>query len=251
MTAIIVEDEELARQRICQLLSKHASYINVLAQIDNGNEAIERINSLKPGVVFLDIKLLDMTAFDVIKCLSDPLPFIIFTTAYADFALDAFETFAIDYLVKPINQERFDKAITKLKTMNGLEILSKEYINQINNSYEKSKPKHTTISTQVGNKIVLTEFKDITHISAENKYTTIHTKFGKELLCNKTLLALEEVLPDQFIRIHRSYIINKDYILHINKYFKGRYLVALNDSKNTVLMTSDGYKESIKVAFAL
>jgi two-component system, LytTR family, response regulator len=251
MTAIIVDDEDLARKRIEYLLQKYKHEIEIVAQIDDGNDAIFQINRLKPEVVFLDIKLSDMTGFDVIKALQEPLPFIIFTTAYADFALQAFDSMALDYLVKPIDQDRFEKSILKLKSVKNNTSLAKEKILELQDVFTQSKPKTNTLSISIGNKILLIPHKDISHVSADDKYTNVHTINGKKYLCNKTLAILENTLPENFIRIHRSYVVNFDHVQQIQKFIKGRFAFVMNNTENTSLISSDGYREKMKEKLGL
>ncbi|MFM2392242.1 MAG: hypothetical protein RLZZ546_219 [Bacteroidota bacterium] len=250
MTSIIIDDEDLARKRIEHLLQIYSNEIRILDQIDNGHDAIIQINKLKPNVVFLDIKLLDMTGFDVINAIEGPLPFIIFTTAYADFALQAFDALAIDYLVKPIDQDRFDKSILKLKSFNN-SVFTKDKLVVLQDAFAMTKSNSTTLSITLGNKILLINYKDISYISADDKYTNVHTLDGKKFLFSKTLSYLEAILPANFIRIHRSFIINQDLILHIQKFIKGRFVFIMNDQVNSSLTSSDGYRANLKEKLGL
>jgi len=225
MKAYIVEDEVLAINRMNQLISNNLHDIEVVGSSQTGKQAIKEINSIKPDLLFLDIQLLDMTGLDLLKHIVYQ-PFVIFTTAYQEYAVDAFDHFAVDYLLKPISQERFDKAIKKLLTLKDKTTVGSSHNFEL--KHERKIKKRTSFSIKKNDKIILVDIDNVAWIKAEDKYVEIGEKNGKSHLLNKTLKLLIDELPENFIRIHRSYIINKDYVYEIHKHFKGRYVFKLH-----------------------
>ncbi len=250
--AIIIDDEEPARMHIQNLLQIHSS-IDIVSIAKNGEDAILHINEQQPEVIFLDIHMPDHNGFEVLNMITTKLPYVIFTTAYEQYALQAFDTFALDYLVKPIHQERFDKAIEKLLRLYKNTQLQKEELLQIRNSYKlssESKNIHS-LAVQNGSKIVLLELSQISYLQADDKYVNIIAIDGKSYLCDKTLTRLEESLPSNFLRIHRSIIVNTYNIDEIVKYFKGRYILIMKDKNKSRVQSSETYKEEIKKGLSL
>ncbi len=246
---VIIEDELPAQLRLKSLLQAHSSMINIVGVADTGKKAIALIEEKKPALIFLDIQLPDMTGFDVLSKISYQ-PWIIFTTAYSEYALKAFENLSIDYLMKPIEQDRFDLAIQKLSKWEKpkeLEFgLMQELISKI------KKPKEAiSLTIKKKDKILLVNFEQISHFKSEDKYVNVHLKNGEEHLLSKTLTQLEHSLPSTFVRVHRSYIVNKSIVTEIQKYFKGKYILQLQDSKLNKITTGQTYTDIIKETFTL
>lgn len=251
INAVIVEDEYPAIILVRKLVLIY-SWINIIGEAENGRKAIDVIETKRPDLVFLDIHLPDMKGFEVLKSISYQ-PIVIFTTAYDLYAVEAFSTFSIDYLVKPLESDRFDLAMTKLQKMvlsNQKFTYDREGLDKILEKLNNNKTREF-ITSKVGDKLQLIELKDISHIVADDKYARIHNANGTQHFTEKSLLSLEEKLPNNFIRIHRSTIINKDYISSIRKFIKGRYLVVMGDVSSTILRTSDSYKRIFKDALDL
>lgn len=247
---IIVDDEELARERLKELLIKHEDNCSIIGEADTAKSAREIIESLQPDLLLMDIQLPDKSGLELMHELSYQ-PKVIFATAYASYAIRAFENLAIDYLVKPIEQERFDKAIEKLTTLQS----SKQEINlnelKLLLDQAKTIPKHESIAVKNGDKIILVDYEEITHFKAEDKYVRIHLEDGISHLTDKALSQLEGNLSSEFIRIHRSCIVNKNFIKAIEKYFKGRLIIHLRDIQNTKLRTSEKYSKAVKVILGI
>jgi two-component system LytT family response regulator len=243
--AIIIEDEALARQRLRYLLEAHHNTISIIGESDTGKAGIDMANQTRPDVIFLDVHLPDMYGFDVLKAL-DIQPMIIFTTAYSDYAVQAFDVFSIDYLVKPFDAIRFQKTIDKISKFQQLYPIP-DYERLATLFFESQrKPKQTTLAVRSGQKFLLIDFEDITHLKADDKYVTVTTSNSKSYLCDKSLGTLEDVLPDDFIRIHRSIIINKTWVAEIHRYFKGRLMLVLDDKDRTSVVTSDSYTQAVR-----
>lgn len=249
-SAIVVDDEPAARRLMKNLLKDHASVVEVIDEAGNGREAIRKIEELKPDIVFLDIQMPDLTGFEVIEKL-ERKPNIIFTTAYEQYAIKAFETFSIDYLLKPIKEERLSQSIEKLKQfgkMNSAMDLGglRELIRQL-----QMPQKATALPIKTGDRITLLRYENISYLQAEDKYVYIYTLDGQKYLTDQTLTVLEEKLPSQFFRIQKSYIINKDRIKEMHKHFNGRYLFIMDDKATTRLTSGRTYNEVIKSEFGL
>jgi two-component system LytT family response regulator len=233
------------------LLAEFSDRIEVIGEAGNGREAIEKIHSLKPDLIFLDIQMPDLTGFEVIEQLNYK-PNIIFTTAYEQYAIKAFESFSIDYLLKPIKEERLEQSIRKLSEfgkiagpgidVNGLQ----DIIRQL-----QAPPKATALPVKIGDRIILLRFEQIAYMEAEDKYVYIHTIDGVKHLTDHSLTTLSEKLPAQFYRIQKSYIINKDRIREMHRHFNGRYLFILDDKSGTRLTSGRTYNEAIRAEFGL
>lgn len=246
-TALIIEDEYPAMLRMAQLLQNHDNKIKVIGEADTGKKAIALIEEKKPDLIFLDIQLPDMTGFDILQQIHHQ-PWIIFTTAYPEFALKAFENYSIDYLVKPIEQKRFDQAIEKLAQWECKANLDKNAIKQLLQNIQPTKPS-SSLAIKKKDKIVLVDFEDIVFLNAEDKYVNVIMKNGKKHLMSTSLTQISTTLPNQFIQIHRSYIVNKNYVLEIQKSFKGKFTFQLSDENENKITSGETYTAIIKSAF--
>ena len=246
-TALIIDDEAPARLRLRRLLSEHAATIKIIDEAADGNEASQKIEALKPDIIFLDIQMPGLNGFEVLQQVNH-IPIVIFTTAYDQYALKAFETNSVDYLLKPIEPERLQQAICKLERLNNG--TSKEQIQKIIDFANQLKPRKeiTSFPVKTGDTIHLVRTTEIAYLEAKDKYVTIHTLEGKEFLTDVSLKMMEEKLPDNFLRVHRAFILNKGIISEIHKYFQGRFVFLLNDKKRTKIASGSGYSDAIKNA---
>ena len=247
---IIVDDESAARLRMRQLLANYESEFQLIGEAYNGLTAITQIENLQPDLVFLDIQMPDKNGFEVLAALSYQ-PMVIFTTAYEDYAIQAFEVHSVDYLVKPIEASRLAKTIQKLKQFQG----SNQPDN--NDKWQKllaqfqPKKEKFALTIKNGDRIILLRFEEITYLKATDKYVTIHTIGGQRHLSDLTLNELMEKLATNFIRVHRSTIINQDFILEAKRFFKGRFIITLRDGQGTNIRSSASYSAVIKLALGL
>ncbi|ULQ56958.1 LytTR family DNA-binding domain-containing protein [Flavihumibacter rivuli] len=237
---IIIDDERDARLMIRQYLEAHPEF-EILEECENGAEAIEKVNRLEPDVIFLDIQMPVFSGFQVIQQLIH-VPQIIFTTAYDQYAIKAFDTNAVDYLLKPYTRERFDNAVSRLKVRNAARfeaaLSAADAVLQ-----EKDQQVGNTILIESGSKLVSLQLRDVIFMEAEKDYTRLHTA-GKSYLSNYRISQLEERLPrDQFIRVHRSYIIN---ISHIKEVHRDANSAQLITSNGQVLNISRTYMPQLK-----
>lgn len=243
--SIIIDDEELARKRLKRLLSVH-DCINIIGEAANGAEGLQRIKELSPDLVFLDIEMPVLNGFEMLSCLEKP-PKVIFTTAYDQYAVKAFEEESIDYLLKPIEDERLAKAIKRLQTQQQepdyiipLDLLMRQL---------KIKKEVKTLTVKIGDRILLIKIQDLVYIDAEEKYVFLNTIDGKRNLTDFTITSLAEKLSDQFVRINRSTIINADLIKEIKRGFNGAFFFIMNDPAGTKLNSSRSFGPALKDIF--
>lgn len=178
-------------------------------------------------------------------------PLVIFTTAYTEYAVQAFETYSIDYLVKPFDAARFKKAMDKLRKFVPLNVTPdyQQLEQLITQQTKTTKPFALPIKT--GNSIRLMDFEDIVYLKAADKYVRIFANDGKDYLSERSLSLLVAQLPTNFIRVHRSFIINSSYIQEIQKYFKGNLVIQLNNSAETSIITGTKYVANLKSKLGL
>lgn len=241
---IVIDDEQLARQRLKRLLKAYDE-IEVVAEAEDGERGLESINAHKPDLIFLDIEMPILNGFEMLAKLTHQ-PKIVFTTAYDQYAIKAFEEGSIDYLLKPIEAERLDKTIKKLKQTNlsAVPVQIEELIRRM-----QQKRPIRTLTVKLGDKILLIKLTDIVYVQAEDKYVFLHTADGRKHLTDFTLSALEEKLPEEFIRIHRSEIINTEYIKEIRKGFNGALVFVLNNAEETRVTSSRSNSEALRERF--
>lgn len=248
--AIVIDDEPAARRLMKSLLEEYAQVITVVAEAGNGREAIAKIEELRPDLIFLDIQMPDLTGFEVLERLTHK-PNVIFTTAYEQYAIKAFENFSIDYLLKPIKEERLQQSIDKLKQFGRLnqtvDISSlQDIIRQL-----QAPQKATALPIKTGDRITLLRYENITYLEAQDKYVYVFTSDGQKHLTDQSLTTLSEKLPPQFYRIQKSYIINKDKIKEMHRHFNSRYLFIMDDKAGTRLTSGRTYHEEIRSEFGL
>lgn len=243
---LIIDDEQLARQRLKRLLSTYDE-LELIGEAENGAKGLELVERLHPDLIFLDIEMPILNGFEMLAKLQHQ-PKVVFTTAYDQYAIKAFEEGSIDYILKPIELERLDKTIKKLKQTNlaPAQIPIEELIRQIH-----GKKNIKTLTIKLGDKILLIKLDDVIHVEAEDKYVFIHTIDGKKHLTDYTLSTLEEKLPEEFLRIHRGNIINTDYIKEIRKGFNGALVFVLNNHQETRITSSRSNSEALRLRFGI
>lgn len=244
--AITIDDEKLARDIIKNYLKKYDN-IELVAECSNGFDGIKLINEHRPDLIFLDIQMPKLTGFEMLEILEVP-PVIIFTTAFDQYALKAFEVNATDYLLKPFSQERFDEAIGKAFRLINNTAEAKKNIEGLVKQIEHRNEHLDRVVIKNGQKILIIPIEDIRYIEAQDDYTMLYTEKGN-FLKQKTMKYFEENLdPSRFIRIHRSYFAKLSFIKQIELVEKESYRVLLNDGTKLPVSKS-GYqnlKEIIK-----
>jgi len=247
LKAIIVEDEKLAQERLTGLLEPFKNKVEIIDYASNGQEAIEKINFQNPDLVFLDIQMPGKDGFSVLNEIDDSAnPVIIFTTAYDQYALEAFDSNTIDYLLKPISAQRIQKTMEKLdKFMAYKEEYSqniKQLVSYINNSNPDKKM--TKIKVHRNDEIIFLNLEDIIFIKASGKYTMAHDD-KREYLLNEPISYMEDHLPENFVRVHRSYIINTKYLIKMKKWFTGKYKAVIGKTTKFEVPISRSYKDQL------
>jgi len=244
--ALIVDDEPLARERLMSLLAAESD-IEVAGQCANGAEALAAIEEKAPDLVFLDVQMPELDGFGVLAALEgERRPAIIFVTAHDRFALKAFEVHAIDYLLKPFDRERFQKALDRargqVKRQQGGQIDDRlaALLAELKQDQTKQLDR---IPVKGSGRVVLVKVNDIDWIEAADNYVNLHA--GKEAhLHRETMTALEKKLPaEKFLRISRSAMVNVDRIKELQPMFHGDYTVILQNG--TKLTLSRGYRDAL------
>ncbi|MBD0836417.1 LytR/AlgR family response regulator transcription factor [Aestuariibaculum suncheonense] len=242
---IIIDDEPPARIRLQKLLSNFSNVIEIIAEAQSGVEAQELINTLKPDLIFLDIEMPGLTGFELLKNLAH-MPMVVFCTAYDQYSLQAFETNSVDYLVKPVRLERLEKTIEKLKRFRTTPYETHQLLDLVKTLTEKKDEKvMTSISVKKDDKLVFIKLEDVTYFESDERYVFVYNSKGKFLI-EQSLSKLEEKLPDYFLRVHRSIIINTEYVEEIQKYFNSRYSIKLNNKGITQVTSGRSYLQVIK-----
>jgi two-component system, LytTR family, response regulator len=232
---LVADDEPPARRKIISFI-KDSERACEIYEATNGIEAVEKISELKPSLVFLDIQMPGMTGFEVIENIGvDHMPFVVFVTAYDQYALDAFEVNAIDYLLKPFDHERFQKAFCKalerIELKNPVKIDYVKLLAEINSNKKYSE----RFLVNQSSKYFFVQADDISYISSEEKYVSLHAGSGTFLL-RETMNNMEEKLgTDKFARVHRSYIVNISYIKEIQPWSHGDYIIVLKNNEKITL----------------
>jgi len=243
LRAIIIDDEHLAIDRLKRLLRPFKDIIDIIYETTSSQDAIKMINSFKPDLVFLDIRMPVYSGFDVLEK-TNHKPLVIFTTAYDEFALKAFEANSVDYLLKPIEAGRLKNAISKLDKFSGdgkenYEKQLKQLINFL------KKPKQDKLSVKIGSKIMLVDINEILYFKASEKYVEAYTKERKYLV-SKSLMEIEEEFNNtNIVKIHRSYIVNYNNIESFEKTNTGEYMVKLKDLPGVKLPVSRNLKHKL------
>lgn len=233
---IIIDDEPLARSIVKEYLQKHP-LLEMVQECNDGFAGLKAIQQLQPDLVFLDIQMPKITGFEMLELIDQP-PAVIFTTAFDEYAIKAFEAHAIDYLLKPFNQERFDKAIAKWNDQkpDSAEKATRDLLESASLSPSQSQ----RIVVKNGSKIKIIPVQDVLYLEAADDYVKIHTPEGY-FLKNKTMNHFEQSLDgQQFVRSHRSYIINVQQITRIDPYEKDSH-VAILRSGAKVPVSRNGY----------
>jgi two-component system, LytTR family, response regulator len=245
-TTLIIDDEQLARQRLTRLL-KPFDEIAIVGEATNGLEALKLIDQLKPGLIFLDIEMPVLNGFEILDKLKH-LPKVVFTTAYDHYAIKAFEEGSIDYLLKPVETERLKKTISRLRTQQN----DQQFI-PIASLLQQLKPKTElkNLTVKIGDRILLIKLTDIIYAEAEDKYVFIYTSDGKKHLTDYTITGLEQKLTSQFLQINRGAIINTEHIREIRKSFNGSKVFVMNAPAETKLTSGRSYGNNINERFEL
>jgi two-component system LytT family response regulator len=226
---LIVDDEQPARKKLRSFL-KEEKIIEAIIEAENGIEAVNLIKERKPDLVWLDIQMPGMNGFEVIEAIGvENMPAVVFVTAYEQYALEAFEVQAVDYLLKPYDQERFKKsfnrALERIHFKNENASLYRKLIDEIHGG----KKYLQRIMVNTGQRFFFIKTSDVVFISAEEKYVKLHTEKESHLV-RDTMNAMEQRLdPAKFARIHRSCIVNIDFVKEMQPASHGDYIAILKN----------------------
>ena len=250
VNCLIIDDEFLARRRLLDLISKRTEF-EVLSESKTGQQAILDIDKFKPDVIFLDIEMKDMTGFDVLKNINHQ-PITIFVTAYKDYAVEAFEFFAFDYLLKPFNKERFNltvdrvlsyyenkQALSKVLRIEDL-LLHLERLNKLasNEVYNQR------ITIKNGNEAIFVDYKDVLYIQASGNYIELFTLDKNHLIRTTMSRFLNNNSLDYFAQIHRSTIVNLNFVEKLICSDHGEIDLKMTNDK--LLRVSKSFKKSVQ-----
>lgn len=243
-STLIIDDEPPARARLQKLLEHFPEIFRVLDEAKNGIEAVEKINKFKPDVIFLDIEMPGLNGFELLERL-EKIPIVIFCTAFDQYSLKAFETNSIDYLLKPVRLERLQQTVEKLSSLKT-NLSSSDIMSVLKAFYEqKEEKKMTSITIKKGEKLIFIKLDEVTHFEADEKYVTVYTNKENHLI-EQSLSQLESKLPQEFIRVHRAVILNKNLVQEVQKYFNSRFVITLNNNRKTSITSGRSYNTAIK-----
>lgn len=229
-TCLIIDDEKLARELLTEFLESFPQ-IEVIGECSKGTEAVEQINKLKPDLIFLDVQMPGMNGFDVLDAIEHE-PYVIFTTAYDQYAIKAFERNAVDYVLKPLDQERFKLAVDRALKQKKMEEGNLEGLLDSLRTVSPRTSYDSHVFVQKSEKLFNLPVEDIIYLEASGDYTVISTK-NDQFVSSSGIGKLEELMnPDTFIRVHRSTIINVNSLKEIERHFNGGMVVKMQNGKS-------------------
>jgi len=234
--AVIVDDEPLARKRIHDLLREDRE-IEIVGECCSGSQALEMLEREKPDLLFLDVQMPEVDGFELLEAMEGICPAVIFVTAYDKYALRAFDAQAVDYLLKPFNENRFQQAVQRAKERirkaEGGQ-MSTELLSLLKDVQSGRKPAERLV-IKSGGRVLFLKAGEIDYIEAAGNYLNLYV--GKEThLIRETMQSLEARLdPERFLRIHRSTIVNLERIKELQPWFGGEYVVILRDGRKLTL----------------
>lgn len=238
--AVIIDDESRAVKVLSKLLGKIEDEIEIVATASNVPDGVLAINRSKPDVVFLDIEMPDYSGFELLEFFNNLEFEIIFATAYSEYAIRAFEVSAVDYILKPIQIQKLQAAIDKLKKR-----ISEKNMNQRLSTLKQNltEEKIRRLAIPVSDGLLFVDISDISNLLAEGAYTTVWLKDGREILVSKSLKYFEDFLEehDNFFRTHRSHIVNLNYL---KKY--SRHESSLTLTNENIVRISKNHKQAFE-----
>jgi two-component system LytT family response regulator len=249
---LIADDEPLARKRIRDLLEK-SPLTEVIGEAGNGRETLQSILKNKPDLVFLDIRMPEMNGFDTLEELGPgEMPHVIFVTAYDKYALRAFEIHALDYLLKPFDRDRFERALQRAVSFIRQSRSRTELqtgLSEFMRNFPKQEAYAERFMVRIKDKLVPIKSKDIDWIEAAGKYVILHSGQAQHMIRDSMKNMESRLNPAHFLRTHRSYMVNLDRILEVEPWFHGEYRIFLKGGKELPL--SRTFREKFKETFNL
>ena len=245
---LLVDDEPLAREMLREMLQGDPD-VRIVGESCNGLEALEAIRAEAPDLIFLDVQMPEVGGFEVLESLGkEKLPYVIFVTAYDKYAVRAFEVQALDYLLKPFDQERFDLSWQRAKSqvLNNRHSGTDQRILSLLEELKAGNRYLERLVIKAGGRIYFLDTREIDWIEAEGNYVSVHSAKKSHLL-RETISSLESQLdPKKFVRIHRSSIVRLDFIQELQPWFHGEYRVILHDG--TQLTLSRNHRDKLQEA---
>jgi two-component system LytT family response regulator len=236
---LIIDDEPLARMVVLEYLQNFKEEIEVLQECNDGFEGLKAIQQHQPDLIFLDVQMPKINGFEMLELVENP-PSVIFTTAFDEYAIKAFETHAVDYLLKPFSKERFNKAIEKFLAQAPAAAHPAKQTENLLDTAAQSPAQHERIVVKTGTKVKIIPVADVEYLEADDDYVSVHTKEGSYLK-NKTMSFFEQTLDNsQFVRVHRSYIIKIQDITRIDPYEKDAHIAILKSGAK-IPVSKTGY----------
>jgi two-component system, LytTR family, response regulator LytT len=256
LSTVIVDDEQLARDELAYLL-KNIGDVEIVAQGKNGLEAVTLIREHNPDLVFLDVQMPGLDGFGVIKKLLDKkitLPKIVFSTAFDQYAVRAFEVNAVDYLLKPFDRKRVAQSVERARSIAGANGPA-DKLDALVRMLESQKPQTSKILLKAAGRLFLVNQKDICFASIEDGIITVVTSGVNGMEGQSNCRTLEELLdsldPDLFWRAHRSYLVNINRIKEVVPWFKSSYQLRMDDKKQTEIPVSRAQTKRLRELFGL
>jgi two-component system, LytTR family, response regulator len=235
----IVDDEELARQVLRELISVHTE-LEIVAECANGFEAVKSVTELKPDLLFLDIQMPKLDGFEVLELVGSDMA-VIFTTAYDEYALKAFDVHAVDYLLKPFGADRFEKALQHARERIGGGPPPKANVTEVARDARGPEQYVDRLVVRDGTRVHIIPIAKLDYVEAQDDYVALASEKHKYLK-QQTIASLEAALdPKQFLRVHRSYIVNLDRVAKIEPYGKDSKVAILTDDTRLPVSRS-GYE---------
>jgi two-component system LytT family response regulator len=247
MRAFLVDDEGLALKRLQRMLAA-TKRVQIVGSSTDPVEAVPAILEAKPDILFLDIEMPGMTGFEMLSHLQ-PQPWIVFTTAYDRYALEAFGVNSVDYLLKPIEADQLTRALDKIERLRGSAAAPpelRELIERLTAAAARSPAFPERVASKVGEKIEFVDLEHVTHFFASDKLTYAAT-VAKNYAVDYTIQELEQKLdPNRFVRVHRATLVNVAHVQELHSWFAGRMMVRLKDPKRTELTVSRDRVRALK-----
>lgn len=254
LSAVIVDDEQLARDELAFLL-KSVGDVDVVAQGKNGLEAVNLIKEHSPDLVFLDVQMPGLDGFAVIKKLMDkkvPVPNVVFATAYDQYAVKAFEVNAVDYLLKPFDKNRVASSIKKVRDRVGSSSGPSERLENLIRSLEQKPQQRAKVLIKAAGRLFLVDQKDICFASIEDGVITVVTaQMEGQSNCRTLEELLDSLDPNLFWRAHRSYLVNINRIREVVPWFKSSYQLRMDDKKQSEIPVSRAQTKRLRELFRL
>lgn len=240
---LIIDDEELARARFKKLIEPFLDKIEIIGECGDGISAVEKIDELKPDLIFLDIQMPGKTGFQVLEAITHK-PMVIFVTAYDQYAIQAFEKNSIDYLMKPVEQDRLEEAVSKLPSVDN-DTAKDDLFDKITSLLESQKSDRR-LHVKVGDRTILLEGSEIYYFESEDKYTNVYSTEGKHII-DTPLVELEKLFShENMIRIHRGILVNSRWIRELIRLSGGKMQVRLKNDDRSLLNVSRNYTDRVK-----